>query len=320
MPFGLMNAPSTFQRVMNQVLFDLLDSCVVVYLDDILVFSRTKEDHEQDLNAVFKRLQKAQLYVKESKCALYLKKVEFLGHVVSAEGVSVQTSKINAVRDWPAPTSITELQCFLGLANYYRRFVKGFAKVAAPLTDILRGKKSFRFGAEQHAAFDALKLALTSAPVLKVYDPELPVQVKSDASGTAVGAVLEQQHGDVWHPVEYFSKRLNDTESRYSATEREMLGCILAMERWRPYLVGRAFDVLTDHAPNQYIRTQQKLSRRQARWLETLADYDANFVYVPGRIHSAPDALSRRPMAAAVLSLSDNMVLQEAVTKAQQQS
>ena len=175
MLFGLMNAPSTFQRVMNQVLFDLLDSCVVVYLDYILVFSRTKEDHEWDLNAVFKRLWKAQLYVKESKCALYLKKVEFLGHVVSADGVSVQISKIDAVRDWPAPISITELQCFLGLANYYRRLVKGFAKVAAPLTDILRGKKSFRFGAEQHAAFDALKLALTSAPVLKVYDPELPV-------------------------------------------------------------------------------------------------------------------------------------------------
>ena len=175
MPFGLMNAPSTFQRLINQVFFDLLDSCVVVYLDGILVFSHTKEDNKQDLNAVFKRLQKAQLYVKESKCALYFEKVDFLGHVVSADGVSVQTSKINAVRDWPAPTSIAELQFFLGLANYYCQFVKEFAKVTAPLTDILRGKKSFRFGAEQHAAFDALKLALTSAPVLKVYDPELPV-------------------------------------------------------------------------------------------------------------------------------------------------
>ena len=189
-----------------------------------------KEDYEHDLNAVFKRFQKAQLCVKESKCALYLKKVEFLGHVVSADGVSVQTSKINTARDQPAPTSTTELQCFLGLANYYRWFVKGFAKVAATLTDILQGKKFFKFDGDQHAAFDTLKLALTLAPAVKVYDPELSVQVKSDLSGTTVGAVLEQQHGNVWHPVEYFSKRLNDTESRYSATEREILGCILAME------------------------------------------------------------------------------------------
>ena len=235
---------------MNQVLFDLLDSCIVVYLDDILVFSHTKEDRKQDLNAVLKRLQKAQLYVKESKCALCLKKAEFLGHVVSEDGVSVQTSKIDAVRNWPAPTGITELQCFLGLANYYCWFVKGFARIAAPLTDTLRGKKSFKFSAEQHAAFNALKLALISATVLKVYDPELSVQVKSDASGTAVGAVLEQQHGDVWHPVEYLSKRLSDTESRCSVAECEMLGCILEMEHWHPYLVGRAFDVLSDHASN----------------------------------------------------------------------
>ena len=180
---------------------------------------------------------------------------------MSADGVSVQISKINAVRDWPAPTSITELQCFLGLTNYYRQFVKEFAKDAAPLTDIFQGKKSLRFGAEQYAAFDALKLALISAPVLEVYDPALPVQVKSDASGTEVEAVLEQQHGDVWHPVKYFSKRLKDTESRYSATECEMLGCILAIEHWCPYLVSRAFDVITNHAPNQYIRTKQKMSK-----------------------------------------------------------
>ena len=230
MPFGLMNAPSTFQRIMNQVFFDMLDRNVIVYLDDILIFTKTEQEHREVLAEVFKRMAHYSLFVKETKCALFLSQVEFLGHIVTAEGISVQPGKVDAVRDWPQPKTVTELQQFLGLCNYYRRFIVGYAKVAAPLTDLLRGKSpSIQFGQAQLTAFQDLKARLLSAPVLKVYDPELPIRVQSDASKIAVGAILEQLHDNKWHPVEFYSKRLSETEAQYCATEREMLGCILAL-------------------------------------------------------------------------------------------
>ena len=192
MPFGLMNAPGTFQRIMNQVFFDILDKNVIVYLDDILIFTKTEEEHRQILAEVFRRLAHYSLYVKEKKCALFLRQVEFLGHIVTAEGIRVQSGKIDAVKDWPQPRTVTELQQFLGLCNYYRRFIKGYATVAAPLTDLLRGKpSSIEFNTAQVEAFQDLKSRLIQAPVLKVYDPDLPIRVQSDASKLGVGAILE---------------------------------------------------------------------------------------------------------------------------------
>ena len=192
MPFGLMNAPGTFQRIMNQVFFDILDKNVIVYLDDILIFTKTEEEHRQILAEVFHRLAHYSLYVKEKKCALFLSQVEFLGHIVTAEGIRVQSGKIDAVKEWPQPRTVTELQQFLGLCNYYRRFIKGYATVAAPLTDLLRGKpSSIEFNTAQVEAFQDLKSRLIQAPVLKVYDPDLPIRVQSDASKLGVGAILE---------------------------------------------------------------------------------------------------------------------------------
>ena len=192
MPFGLMNAPGTFQRIMNQVFFDILDKNVIVYLDDILIFTKTEEEHRQILAEVFRRLAHYSLYVKEKKCALFLSQVEFLGHIVTAEGIRVQSGKIDAVKEWPQPRTVTELQQFLGLCNYYRRFIKGYATVAAPLTDLLRGKpSSIEFNTAQVEAFQDLKSRLIQAPVLKVYDPDLPIRVQSDASKLGVGAILE---------------------------------------------------------------------------------------------------------------------------------
>ena len=192
MPFGLMNAPGTFQRIMNQVFFDILDKNVIVYLDDILIFTKTEEEHRQILAEVFRRLAHYSLYVKEKKCALFLRQVEFLGHIVTAEGIRVQSGKIDAVKEWPQPRTVTELQQFLGLCNYYRRFIKGYATVAAPLTDLLRGKpSSIEFNTAQVEAFQDLKSRLIQAPVLKVYDPDLPIRVQSDASKLGVGAILE---------------------------------------------------------------------------------------------------------------------------------
>ena len=259
MPMGLTNAPSTFQRVMNHVFFDLLDECVIVYLDDILIFSKTKEQHLDALNKVFSHLFQFKLALKESKCALFLKSVAFLGYNISADGVRVQQGKIAAVRDWPQPKNLTELQQFLGLCNYYRRFIRSYATIAAPLTNVLREHKAFQFGAAQVEAFKALKHALTEAPVLSIFDPTLPRRVLADTSGFASGAILEQLVDGAWHPVKYFSKRLSEVESRWSATEREMLGCILALEKWRPYLVGQPFDIVTDHASLQFLPRSQSL-------------------------------------------------------------
>ena len=193
MPFGLMNAPGTFQRIMNQVFFDMLDKNVIVYLDDILIFTKTEAEHKSILNEVFHQLAHYSLFVKESKCALFLHYVQFLGHVVTSEGISVQPGKIDAVRNWPQPKTVTELQQFLGLCNYYRRFILGYATVAAPLTNLLKGKpSSLQFSSIEITAFQDLKDRLTTALVLKVYDPALPIRVQSDASKLAVGAILEQ--------------------------------------------------------------------------------------------------------------------------------
>ena len=177
---------------MNQVFFDLLDDCVVVYLDDILIFSRDEVSHRKALHAVFERLAQHKLYLRPEKCALFLSSVEFLGHVIDAEGVHVQQAKIDAIQSWPEPSALVELQQFLGLCNYYRKFIKGYAKVAAPLTELLRHATArFEFNADARSAFGALKAALCSAPVLRLFDPSLQSRVLSDASDLACGAILE---------------------------------------------------------------------------------------------------------------------------------
>ena len=193
MPFGLKNAPSHFQRSMNLLLADLLDVCVLVYMDDILIFSKSAEEHRQHVRQVFEHLNEKKLHVKQKKCALFLNEVEFLGHVVSSEGIKVAHDKIDAVKSWPTPETVRDIQAFLGLANFYRRFIKGFAGIARPLTDLTRKDVPFQWGDDQDAAFEALKNALTKAPILQIYDDELKHEVWVDASDYAVGATLVQE-------------------------------------------------------------------------------------------------------------------------------
>lgn len=182
MPFGLTNAPATFQRIMNKLLFDLLDKCVLVYLDDILIYSKDVASHIRDLHAVFDILQKNNLHIKESKCALFLDSVEFLGHTITSNGIQVDSGKIKAVELWPQPTNVNEIQQFLGLCNYYRRFVKGFAKIAQPLTDMTKKGVRFVWSTSCTDAFNQLKKCLVSAPCLKVFDPLCKSRVICDAS------------------------------------------------------------------------------------------------------------------------------------------
>ncbi|CAI7889453.1 unnamed protein product [Closterium sp. NIES-54] len=300
MPFGLTNAPATFQAEMNHILRPLLDECVVVYLDDILIYSRDMKQHIEHLRRVFEILRREKFYVKISKSKFALKKVQFLGHMVSDQGVHVDPKKIEAVRTWKTPENVKELQQFLGFANYYNRFVPQYAKIATPLTNLLKKNTPFKWEDVHQQAMEQLKTALTSAPVLILPDTEKDYVIEADASDQAVGAVLMQDQGKGLQPIAYLSKKLHGAELNYPIHDKEALAIITAFKTWRCYLKGRKTTVYTDHCRLKYLKTQPTLSRRQVRWidfLETHFDYD--IVYKPGHKNKA-DALSRPGQVAAI--------------------
>ena len=298
LPMGLCNSPGVFQSLMNDTFREYLDQFVLVFLDDIIIYSDTLEDHERHLRLALQRLREQRLCAKLSKSALCQTEVEFLGHYVGRSGLRVMEDKIEAVREWPVPTSMRELRAFLGLAGYYRRFVKGFSEIALPLTELTRNATHQRllWGARQQVAFVELKRALQSTPVLALPDPTLPFVVNCDASGYAVGAVLQQDRGSGLQPVAFLSKKLTGAESRYPVHEQELLAIITALTSWRHYLSGTAVPVRvrTDHKSLIHFQTQPMISGRQTRWLETLADYDYVIEYVKGDENGVADALSRR--------------------------
>ncbi|GJP40450.1 hypothetical protein CLOM_g132 [Closterium sp. NIES-68] len=300
MPFGLTNAPATFQAEMNHILRPLLDECVVVYLDDILIYSHDMKQHVEHLRRVFEILRRERFYVKLSKSEFALEKVQFLGHMVSAQGVHVDPKKIEAVRTWKTPENVKELQQFLGFANYYNRFVPQYAKLAAPLTNLLKKNTPYKWETKHQEAVEQLKQALTSAPVLILPDPERDYVIEADASDQAVGAVLMQDQGNGLQPIAYLSKKLHGAELNYPIHDKEALAIIIAFKAWRCYLEGRRTTVYTDHCSLKYLKTQPNLSRRQVRWidfLETHFHYD--IVYKPGHKNKA-DALSRPAHVAAI--------------------
>ncbi|CAI7739564.1 unnamed protein product [Closterium sp. NIES-53] len=273
MPFGLTNAPKTFQAEMNHILRPLLDECVVVYLDDILIYSRDMKQHIEHLRRVFEILRREKFYVK-------LKKVQFLGHMVSAQGVHVDPKKIEA-----------------------------YAKIATPLTNLLKKNTPFKWEDVHQQAMEQLKTALTSAPVLILPDPEKNYVIEADASDQAVGAVLMQDQGKGLQPIAYLSKKLHEAELNYPIHDKEALAIITAFKTWQCYLEGRKTTVYTDHCSLKYLKTQPTLSRRQVRWidfLETHFDYD--IVYKPGHKNKA-DALSRPGHVAAIQIQGMNLLL-----------
>jgi hypothetical protein len=294
MPFGLTNAPAVFMRLMNDVFRPLLDKCVIVFLDDILVFSRTHREHEQHLRSVFDLLRKHQLYAKLSKCQFGSSEVEFLGHVIGADGIKPMQDKVAAIRDWTTPMNVTEVRSFIGLTGYYRRFVRGYAAIALPLTRLTKNDARFQWTNETQTAFNNLKEAIASAPVLAMPNVDLPFTVTTDASNNAIGAVLSQECTDGEHPVAFMSKTLSDTERNYSAYDKEMLAILEAIRLWRPYLSYDRFLVLTDHAPLTRLFKQKGLTQRQTRWIDTLSEYNFDIVYKPGKTNIVADALSRR--------------------------
>ncbi|GJP45154.1 hypothetical protein CLOM_g4567 [Closterium sp. NIES-68] len=276
MPFGLTNAPSTFQMTMNGAFRELLDKCVIIYLDDILIYSRSREQHLKDLDAVFTLLHKNRLITKGSKCDFLKQELEFLGHVVSTEGVKIDPRKIKTIQEWKPPTNLKELQSFLGFVNYVRCFIPNMAGLSAPLTDRLKDHDCFWWGEKQQAAFDQLKIALTSPPVLRISDPNRPYEVVTDASDIAIGAVLLQDFDDGLQPVAYESRKLQGAEKNYTVHDKEMLAIVHAFKTWRCYLTGADVTVRMDHKSLQYLRAQPNLNPRQIRWLDFL---ESNFHY-----------------------------------------
>ena len=279
MPFGLSNSPSVFQAFVNEIFRDMLHLKVIVYIDDILIFSDSLEEHVQDVRAVLKRLIENQLYAKLSKCEFHQTRISFLGYVISADGVLMDDSKVKAVVNWPQPSSVKELQRFLGFANFYRRFIRNFSVIAAPLTSLLRGGgKCFKWTADCTAAFAQLKGKFTSAPILHHPDPEKEFIVEVDASNTGVGAVLSQRHGNPakMFPCAFYSRKLNSAERNYDVGDRELLAMKTAFEEWRHWLDGarQPFTVLTDHRNLEYIRSAKRLNSRQARWSLFISRFD----------------------------------------------
>ncbi len=295
MPFGLCNAPATFCQFIQSIMFDLLGDSVIAYIDDLLIFSRNIEEHERHLRAVMQRLRQAGLYVKASKFEAFRTEVDFLGHVVTADGIRTDRSKVNAIRDWPVPTSATEVRQFLGAAGFYRRFVRGFSDIAAPMTDLTHNDVVFEWKQKHQHAFDTIKQALTSAPVLAAPDTTKPFVVMTDASGFAVGACLMQDHGQGLQPVAYLSHRMCPAETRYAVHEQECLAIIHALKEWEHLLLGQQVEVFTDHFSLQYLQSQPKLTKRQMRWSIRLSEFNVNIQYKPGKDNVVADALSRRP-------------------------
>ncbi|KAK3506733.1 hypothetical protein QTP70_018861 [Hemibagrus guttatus] len=297
MPYGLANAPSVFQDFIHEVLREFLHRCVLVYIDDILIYSRSLAEHRQHVAEVLGRLGEFQLFLKAEKCSFHQPSVQFLGYNISSSGIQMDEGKITAVRDWPAPATVKELQRFLGFANFYRRFISNYSSIADPLTNLLRNKpKSLLWSPAVEEAFNTLKRAFTTAPLLIHPDPDKPFVVEVDASTTGVGAVLSQQQGNPsrLHPCAFFSHKLNPAERNYDIGNRELLAIKLALEEWRHWLEGarHPFLVLTDHKNLEYLRAAKRLNPRQARWALFFTRFEFSISYRPGSKNTKADALS----------------------------
>ena len=304
LPMGLTNAPAEFMKMMEDTFREQLNKSVLVFLDDILVFSRTLEEHEQHLRAALERLRAKKLYGKLSKCSFFRSEVEFLGHHIGRAGVRMVEDKVTAVERWPVPTTQKEVERFIGLAGFYRKFIKDFSSISAPLTELCgtrkkeKGarappKKTFRWEAEQQRAFDELRRAVVSAPCLALPDMSREFVVHTDASGYATGAVLMQKFDQGLRPIAFLSRKMRAAERRYPVHEQELLAILNALKAWRHYLSGHRFTVWTDHQSLQYIESSQMATPRQMRWAAWLSEFDFAVRYAPGDKNVVADALSR---------------------------
>src|SRR3989442_1410856 len=290
MPFGLTNAPAVFMILMNKIFQPFLGQFVIVFIDDISIYSENSLEHERHLRIVLQILRERQLYAKFSKCEFWLDHVMFLGHVISANGIEVDSRKVEAVQNWPQLRSTTDIRSFLGMAGYYRRFIEGFSLIAAPMTKLLRKDVPFVWSEACQHSFDQLKEKLTTAPVLTIPSGTGGFVIYSDASLLGLGCVL-MQRGNV---IAYASRQLRTHEKSYPVHDLELAAVIFALKIWRHYLYGETFQIFTDHQSLKYLMTQRELNARQRRWIELLKDYDCTIEYHPGKANVVANALSRK--------------------------
>jgi len=294
MPFGLSTAPATFERLMEIAMRGIQWKRCLVYLDDIISLGKDFPDALESLRQVFSRIRDAGLKVKPSKCELFRRKVHFMGHVVSDKGLSCDMKKIEAVREYQPPKDIHHLRSFLGFVGYYRRFVKGFATVAAPLTKLLQKSSVYRWGTEEQEAFDLLRKPLMEEPLMTYPDPSKEYILDTDASGYGIGGVLSQIHEDGReHVIAYASYSLRDTQKNYCTTKRELLAVVAMVHHFRHYLWGARFRLRTDHASLKWLLNFKDAEGMIARWSARIASYDFAIEIREGKKHGNADGMSR---------------------------
>ncbi|GJV53771.1 putative reverse transcriptase domain-containing protein [Tanacetum coccineum] len=317
MPFGLTNAPAVFMDLMNRVCKPYLDKFVIVFIDDILIYSKDEREHEEHLKAILELLKKEKLYAKFSKCEFWIPKVQFLGHVIDSRGIHVDPAKIESIKDWASPKTPTEIRQFLGLAGYYRRFIEGFSKIAKSMTKLTQKGIKFDWGEKEENAFQLIKQKLCSAPILALPEGSEDFVVYCDASHKGLGAVLMQRE----KVIAYASRQLKVHEKNYTTHDLELGSVVFALKIWRHYLYGTRCTVFTDHKSLQHILDQKELNMRQRRWLELLSDYDCDIRYHPGKANVVADALSRKeriePLRVRALVMTIGLDLPKRILEAQ---
>ena len=293
--FGLTNSLATFQAFMNHILRDLINAGhVIVYMDDILVFTDTIEDHESIVWEVLRILQENNLYLKPEKCNFETDHIDYLGIIVGNGTVRMDPKKVLVLNTWPTPLKKCDVQSFLGFCNFFRRFIQGFSAVARPLSQ-LTGNSEWSWGEKEQAAFEELKHRIAEDVTLTIPLDDGKFRIEADSSDYANGAVLSQFIGGKWRPIAFRSRSLNEVERNYEIYDKEMMAIMDSLTEWRQYLMGskEPFEIWTDHQNLQYFHKPQKLNRRQARWVTELAEYSFSLVHKPGKSMGKADALSR---------------------------
>jgi len=307
MPFGVTNAPGVFMEYMNRIFHAYLDRFVVVFIDDILIYSKSEEEHAEHLKIVLQVLKEKKLYAKLSKCEFWLNEVSFLGHIISGSGIVVDPSKVDAVSQWETPKSVTEVRSFLGLAGYYRRFIEGFSKLALPLTQLTCKGRTFVWDVQCKNSFNELKQRLTTARVLILPKSDEPFVVYCDASKLGLGGVLIQDN----KVVAYASRQLRIHERNYPTHDLELAAVVFVLKIWRHYLYGSRFEVFSNHTSLKYSFDHKELNMRQQRWLELLKDYDFGLNYHPGKANVVADALSRKTLHMSAMMIKELELLEQ---------
>src|SRR5258708_7359461 len=298
MPFRLFSAALPFQRFINEVLGDLMDIWTVGYLDDIVIYSDSLEDHRDHVREVLHHLRMAGLYANLKKCKFHMDTVEYLGFILSPKGLQMDPTKVSTIQDWPEPRKVRDVQAFLGFANFYWRFIHDYSETTLPLNHLCKKSTTWHFGAEEAKAFQNLKKAFGSTPVLAHWAPDLPMMVEMDTSNCAIAGILSvtTEDGEI-RPVAFYSRTLQSAERNYDMHNKELLAIYEAFKSWHHYLEGLAktIDMVTDHKNLEYFTTTKKLTRWQARWSEFLSQFNLSIHFRPGRLGAKPDTLMRRP-------------------------